>query len=305
MAKPKPKLANEANQMPAQDPNVDPKKAARRARKQAKRAANQQAKAGGGQATSTTQPLPGSTGMPTQESAEASDKWSTDVTTGQFETNPWLQAMMDPAKLDVRNNPNLQPVVDSVQREAGQDLLRSLWDKDAQAESKGRAGSGYSAALRVQESEQQNEAVADAISRIYAGAYENEANRQSGLMPSVLSTQASAARVPIEWDQNEINRQKSYWDYLINKGQLGVARGQLGLAKSEAGFQRKMALQAAQQNALDSYVDILRGIGGLGGTTVETTPGVYSPSMDPWAAALMGAGGGWMESYGQKGQVQA
>src|SRR5690606_10223561 len=46
-----------------------------------------------------------------------SQNWASDVLKGQFETNPWIKALMDPAALDVRNNPNLQPVIEGIKSE--------------------------------------------------------------------------------------------------------------------------------------------------------------------------------------------
>lgn len=229
----------------------------------------------------------------TQPLVQESKNWALDVLKGKFESNPWLNQMMDPANLDVRNNPNLKPVVDAIQREGGQDLLRNLWQADAQAEQLGRPGSGYSAALRMQREHDTNQSVNDALSRVYAGAYENEANRQAGLMPTILGTQTQAAGIPIQYGQLDVAR-----------GQLGVARGQLGLARSQFGFEKKMALANAQQDALNDYMNILIGIGGLGGTTTESQSGSYQPSMGAWEAALMSGMGSALESYGQQNKAQ-
>lgn len=285
--KPKPVLPNESGQMPAPGA-TGPKNPARRERRLAKRAANAQKK------TATTATDPNRPYVSKGPLVDESKNWALDVLKGNFESNPWLNRMMDPANLDVRNNPNLKPVVDAIQREGGQDLLRNLWQADAQSEQLGRPGSGYSAALRMQREHDTNQSVQDALSRVYAGAYENEANRQAGLIPTVLGTQYQAAQIPIEYGQLDVAR-----------GQLGVQRGQLGLARNEFNFSKKMQLAAAQQDALSDYLGILQGIGGLGGTTMESQAGSYQPSMGAWEAALMSGMGSALESYGQqKGQAQ-
>lgn len=99
----------------------------------------------------------------------------------------------------------------------------------------------------------------------------------------------------------------------INAGQLGLSGLQLGAqtdlqqqqvhnARTNANRSYGLALQNNEQNALDSYLGLLTGIGGMGGNTTQTNTGSgqYDPNTPPsWLSALMAGSGGY-NSYGQK-----
>lgn len=238
---------------------------------------------GGGGGT----PGGGGGGYNRQPLSEEAKGWAGDVLSGDLERinerNPYLENLMDPDKQDPTKNPYIQAMIEGLQRETKEDFTGNLAALNEQAEGAGRYGSGFYGAMRTRASEEASEAVADATSKLYAGAYENERNRQAGLTSEFMQQQTSAARIPIEFGQLDVAR-----------GQLGVARGQLGLARSEFAFNKKMATLAAQQDAVNSYLNILAGIGSMGGSQWGTNAGEFIPSQNPVGAAAMGGMGGYL-----------
>lgn len=224
---------------------------------------------------------------------QASMQWANDVLGGNFESNPWIRNLMDPEALDVRNNPNLQAVADSIQGELQEDWLGNLRQLDSAAESRGRGGSPLAAALRARETEETQEAAANALNQLYAGAYENERNRQMQGLGMSLQAQAQAAGIPISWFEAQTGRQGVNVQRQLGREANQIDRGRLGLARQQFNFEREMGLANAQQDALNDYMGLLATIGGMGGTT--TTPGQYVPTQSPWAAGLLGGMGGWMQ----------
>lgn len=85
------------------------------------------------------------------------------------------------------------------------------------------------------------------------------------------------------------NQQQNQYD--LGRRGIGVQRGQLDLANRQ--WQDQVG-----QDSLNSLLNIIMGIGGMGGT--NNAPGQYIPSgPDPLAAMLMGGLGGWMQGGGR------
>lgn len=224
---------------------------------------------------------------------QASQQWATDVLKGQFETNPWINKIMDPANLDVRNNPNLKPVADSIQNELQEDWLGNLRQLDSATEARGRGGSPLAAALRARETEETQEAAANALNQLYAGAYENAANRQLQGLGMSMEAQARAAGIPIEWMNADTNLKGVRTQrYGIDK-QFQADKARLGLARQQFNFEKQMGLANAQQDALSDYVSLLSAIGGMGGT--QSGGGQFIPTQNPFVAGILGAGGGYLQ----------
>lgn len=274
MPTPKPKLPNESQQM---QPGSAPKN-----KKNATAAADP-----------NTPPKPKNKKNAGKEplARQASQQWATDVLKGQFETNPWINQIMDPANLDVRNNPNLKAVADSIQGELQEDWLGNLRQLDSATEARGRGGSPLAAALRARETEETQEAAANALNQLYAGAYENAAGRQMQGLGMSLQAQAQAAGIPIEWMNADTGRKGvNVQRYGIDK-QFQIDKGRLGLANREFNFNKQMGLANAQQDALNDYMGLLSQIGGLGGT--QSGGGQFIPTNSPWSSALLGGLGGY------------
>lgn len=88
--------------------------------------------------------------------------------------------------------------------------------------------------------------------------------------------------------------QNSQNQYDLGRRGIGVQRGQLDLANRQ--FQDQVS-----QGSLNDLLNIIMGIGGMGGTNNQ--PGQYIPSgPDPFMAALMGGLGGYMNAGGNFGQ---
>lgn len=285
---PTPVIPNEENQMPPrpraqQAPAPKPGKKKDRpglAAHRAKKGLTTTGKASGG-----TEPI----------AREQSQQWAINVLRDNMSANPYFQRLMDPGELDVRNNPNLQPVIDNLQREMQEDWLGNTRALDARTEATGRGGSPLAAALRARETEETQEAFGQAAGNIYAGAYENARNRQMQGLGQMLSTQAQAAGIPIAWNQADtarkgVNVQRYGIDkqFQIDQGRLGIERGRLGLARQEFKFN-------AQQDAVNDYMGLLAMLGGMGGTTTDTAPGQYMPTQNPFGAAVMGGWGGYLQ----------
>ncbi len=83
-------------------------------------------------------------------------------------------------------------------------------------------------------------------------------------------------------------------------GQFNVGQGlwQMDQANKNNNFRRMQWQDQQQQNALDSYLQILQGIGGMGSDGSQTNPGQYYPGgPDPWAAGISAGGGSAMQNY--------
>lgn len=84
--------------------------------------------------------------------------------------------------------------------------------------------------------------------------------------------------------------QNSQNQYDLGRRGIGVQRGQLDLANRQ--FQDQVS-----QGSLNDLLNIIMGIGGMGGT--NNSPGQYIPSgPDPFMAALMGGMGGYLNAGG-------
>lgn len=226
---------------------------------------------------------------------QASRAWAIDALTGGFQNNPYFQRLMDPAELDVRNNPNLQPVTDALKREMQEDWLGNLRALDARAEGQGRGGSPLAAAMRSRATEETEEALGSQLANIYAGAYENARNRQMQGLGQMMQTQAQAAGIPIAWHQADTARKGVQTQrYGIDK-QFQIDKGRLGLARQEFNFSKRMQTAAAQQDALQDYAGLLSLIGGMGGTQTDMGGGTYIPTTSPWLAAGLGGYGGYLQ----------
>lgn len=276
MPTPKPYLPNESKQAPPTGKQPKAQKASATAPPP-----DPKNKKKGGSASSGKEPL----------ARQASQQWATDVLKGQFETNPWINQIMDPANLDVRNNPNLKAVADSIQNELQEDWLGNLRQLDSATEARGRGGSPLAAALRARETEETQEAAANALNQMYSGAYENAANRQLQGLGMSMEAQARAAGIPIEWMNADTGRKGvNVQRYGIDK-QFQIDKGRLGLANREFNFNRDMTLASQQQDALSDYVSLLSAIGGMGGT--QSGGGQFIPTNSPWSSALLGGLGGY------------
>lgn len=294
--------------------------------------------------------------------------------------------LFDPSTLDPANDPTLQPTIDAIQREAGEDYLKNFAGLQAQAEASGRFGGGLYQAMATQQTEEQQEAVSQAIAGQLMGAYQSARERQMqglGLInqrdlsamgdmtqraaidaqaQAAGAAQAAAAAEAAEQrklqaanmllgSQMSLMGMRGDMASLMQQGQLGAGQlglgygelgmsgfntalnaGQLGLGalqlqsgigqnlwsmgqqESQAAWQRqqqeyqnRMQGLNNQQDALNDYLNILMGIGGMGGTSYGEQPGQNIPYMDPNSAAIMGAGAGAMEGWGmarQYGQQQ-
>lgn len=206
---------------------------------------------------------------------------------GDFSSLPLWAELTDPARNDPYSNPAMQSIVDSIQREAQEDWLGNVTQLTEAAEAGGRYGSGTYNALRTRETEEANEAVFDAISRLLGGAYESEQSRRTSLLQSAMDAMLGSAGL-------------AYSDKASAR-QASAAAAANRLAGQQFNFSKKMQLAAGQQDALSDFLGTILGIGSLGGTTYGVSPGTYQPSMDPTAALLLGGWGGYVQGRGLQG----
>ena len=239
-------------------------------------------KTGGGTTTTTgggkTTPLQGA------------QQWATQVLGGNFSNLPMYQELTDPKYSDPTTNPYIQSMVGGLQDTLRNDWLANMSALNEQAEAGGRYGSGTYLAGARNATQATESSLANAISQMYSGAYENERQRRAGLASQFLGAQESAANIPVSI--YGINQQSK-----VGMAGVGVQRGQLSLARSEFNFNKQMQTAAAQQDALNDYFNLLAGIGGLGGTQVGTTSGTSASYIPPSNAAITGAIGGIVNHY--------
>lgn len=294
--------------------------------------------------------------------------------------------LFDPSTLDPANDPTLQPTIDAIQREAGEDYLKNFAGLQAQAEASGRFGGGLYQAMSAQQTEEQQEAISQAIAGQLMGAYQSARERQMqglGLINqrdlaamgdmtqrAAIDAQSQAAGAAAAAAAAEAAEQRKLqaanmllgsqmslmgmrgdMASLMQQGQQGAAQlglgygelgmsgfntglnaGQLGLGalqlqsgigqnlwsmgqqesqdawnrqfqEQQSAWNRQQSQLNGQQDALNDYLNILMGIGGMGGTSYGEQPGQYQPYMDPNSAAIMGAGAGAMEGWGMARQA--
>ena len=288
-----------------------------------------------------------------------------------------IRALMDAKTLDPANDPTLQPVIDAIQREAQEDYLGNLEGLQAQMEGAGRFGGGLYQAMIGQQTEEQQEAVSQAIAAQLMGAYQSQRERQmqglglvnqrdlaamqdmtqreaidaqgraAGAASAAAAKEAAEQRklqaasmllgaqmnlVGMRGDMAQLMQSgqqgaaqlglgygqlgMSGFDTALNAGQLGLGSLQLqsGIGQNlwqmnmqesnnawqrqQQEYQNRMQGLAQQQDALNDYLNIIMGIGGMGGSQYSEQPGQYQPYMDPNTAALLGGAGGAMEGWG-------
>lgn len=247
---------------------------------------------GGGTGGAGTYSISGDIGAFPGSIAGMSLGWAEKILSGNFSDVPLYDELTDPKYSDPTQNPYIQAMVGSLQGEMQEDWLGQQAALAEAAEAQGRYGSGLYQALSTRATEETQEALAQAISSMYMGAYENERQRRAGLFGQFLGTQSQAAQLPIQVGQLGVQQAQLG---LENKA-LGIQAGQLSLARSQFAFQKKMGLLGAQQDALSDYLAILLGIGGLGGSQTTQGSGQYVPSgISPTTAAILGGLGGYTQ----------
>lgn len=294
-----------------------------------------------------------------------------------------MRDLFDPKHLDPANDPTLQPVIDAIQREAGEDYFNNLSGLTASAQGGGRYGSGLYQAMRMQQADEQSEGVSSAIANQLMGAYQAQQGRRmeglgmtntrdlgamqdltnrygidsqaaSARMSASMAAGAQQAAIDAQMQDAAENRrlqamgmsldaqlgmlglagnmgsvlQQGQSDAMnagIGYGNLGMSgyntglqAGQLGLGslqmiggvaqgmanaanqRDQMAYQREMGRYNNQQDALNDYLNLIMGVGGMGGTSVENSPGAgVSPNLqDPMAAGIMGGIGTGMNIYG-------
>lgn len=292
-----------------------------------------------------------------------------------------MRALMDAKTLDPANDPTLQPVIDAIQREAKEDYLGNLAGLEAQLQGAGRYGGGLYQAMIGQQTEEQQEAVSQAIAQQLMGAYQAQRERQmqglglvnqrdlaamqdmtqreaidaqsraAGAASAAAAKEAAEQRklqaasmllgsqmqlMGMRGDMAQLMQQgqlgagqlglgygelgMSGFNTALNAGQLGLGAAQLGanigqgiwgmnqqeqqarwqrqFNEQQASYNRQMNQLNGQQDALNDYLNILMGIGGMGSSGYGEQPGQYVPYMDPNAAMWGGIGGGAMEGMG-------
>ena len=277
--------SNPPDTMPAEGNSA---KARRLANQQARRKKHADKKKAGGAAgggTSTDH-----TGSPVPEDTNA---WIKDTLSGRASSLSEYDDLISKDNLDPSKNPALQGVIDSIDRHAQQDYLGDLRANQEGAEGQGMFGSGMYTAMNTNISQRSRESVDDAVSRLLAGHYENAQNRRADLTKALMQQQGVAANVDIEDKASQ------------RQTRVGMANARVGMANVNLGrqqfaWQKEMDIDSKQQDALNDYYNLIAGIGAMGGSQWGTG-NTGNTAMNPWSAALIGAGGSLMDSYG-KGQ---
>lgn len=284
-----------------------------------------------------------------------------------------IKALFDPARLDPANDPTMQPTLQAMRRENGEDIMAAIQDLTAQAENQGAYGSGLYQAMTGRAREEGIESLDSAIAGLLHGAREGALGRQmQGLGETntrdiaamqdmtnrygidAQSAAAGAGNAAAAADAAEGRRLQALnmllggqMDILglrgnmanmTQSGQLGAMNGAMGLGNmgmqglgmqgdiannvlgSLLGYnnqqlqydlgRRGIGVQRGQldlanrqfqdqvsQGSLNDLLNIIMGIGGMGGTNNQ--PGQYIPSgPDPFTAALMGGFGGYLQGRG-------
>lgn len=297
-----------------------------------------------------------------------------------------MRDLFDPKHLDPANDPTLQPVIDAMQREGSEDYLHNIEGLQSQLEGQGRMGGGLYQAMIGQQTEEQQEAISQAIAAQYMGAYQaqqgrrmeglgmtntrdisamNDATQRYGIDSSAASARSSAAMAAAEAAEGRklqamgmnMNAQlgllglagqmgstlqqgqsdamatgvgygnlgMSGYNTGINAGNLGMNaiqyQGQVGQGMANMGQNQQNAANAAaaqaerdrynrgqqelanQQDAMNDYLNILMGIGGMGGDTYTQDPGGNFAPIDVGAATASGAAGGYFGGAGAARQM--
>lgn len=297
-----------------------------------------------------------------------------------------MRDLFDPKHLDPANDPTLQPVIDAMQREGSEDYLHNLEGLNSQLEGQGRYGGGLYQAMIGQQTEEQQEAISQAIAAQYMGAYQaqqgrrmeglgmtntrdisamNDITQRYGIDSAASSARSSAAMAAREAAEGRklqamgmnMNAQlgllglagqmgstlqqgqsdamatgvgygnlgMSGYNTGINAGNLGMSalqyQGQVGQGMANMGQNQQNAANAAaaqaerdrynrgqqelanQQDAMNDYLNILMGIGGMGGDTYTQDPGGNFAPIDVGAATASGAAGGYFSGAGAARQL--
>lgn len=204
---------------------------------------------------------------------------------GDFTSIPLWAELTDPARNNPYTNPAMQPIIDGIQREGSESILDEQRALMEMAEAGGRYGSGTYNHLRTRATEENSEAITDAISKLLGGAYESEQSRRAGLLGAAMDAMLGGAG--LAFSDKASQRQAS------------AASAANRLARQQFNFSKRMQLASAQQDALSDYLGTILGIGSLGGTTTNTASGAGIPAgMDENTAALLGLLGGYAQSQG-------
>ena len=85
-----------------------------------------------------------------------------------------------------------------------------------------------------------------------------------------------------------------------NLGNLNAenARRSVGVQRYGIQVQDRANRDNAMQNQFNSYLQLMMGIGGMGGSQMQQGAGTYIPSMNPYAAGIMGGLGTWNGTNG-------
>lgn len=217
-------------------------------------------------------------------------QWATNVLGGNFQNLPMYQELTDPKYADPTQNPYIQSMVGGLQDTLRQDWLGNQAALNEQAEAGGRYGSGAYLAGSRNAAQAADTSLANAIAQMYSGAYENERQRRAGLAGQFLGAQQAAAQIPVSI--YGINK-----DFEAAKAGVNVQRQGVNLQRQEFNFNKQMQLQAAQQDALNDYFNLIAGIGGLGNTSYGQSSGTSASYIPPSNAAATAAVGGLVNAY--------
>src|SRR3990167_1818478 len=109
--------------------------------------------------------------------AQSSLDWASALMGGDFSNTPLFGELTDPKYSDPTQNPYIQSMIGSLKGEMQEDWFGQQSALAEAAEAQGRYGSGLYQALSTRATEETQEALAQAISQMYMGAYENERQR--------------------------------------------------------------------------------------------------------------------------------
>lgn len=233
----------------------------------------------------------------------------------------YWQNQMDPSRLDVASNPLLRDAAQAAVNPMFQNLSESVLPQIAmQGVGTGTLGGSRNQLAQAQAIERTNAQAMDATSRMYAGAYENEANRQLqalGMGSQIQGMQGTPLATLMQTGQtglgNMMQGEQAYMNTLLNSGQAGMENlfqgqdaygknlallGSMGLENTMAPAQLMQGLDQAQLDELVQkwnyeqnlpYSQLSDYMGMLSGTPWGSTQSMQGPKSNPLTNAL-GAG---------------
>lgn len=217
------------------------------------------------------------------------------ISGGEIPTDPRFEEAIDrflnPDRLDPANDPTLQPLIDSLTREAQENHFRSLADLDAQIEGAGRGGSGFARATRSLANEEFDEALQGTLAQLFAGNRRDAQTQALQAMGLLNSRQIASA-------QNASSRGAAAAGA---SAQLRSAQIQAELERERLALERELGFRGQNLGAIQQLIGNnqfgLGALGSLGGqlsneqfTALGAIPGLSQTGFLPIDAGLQAGG---------------